>query len=1007
MVFYGKQRRWTQLLNGLLAAGLMASAVSVDADGLLGSSTTSSTPATTSSTTDSSSDNTSSLLDALSGTDGSASSSSTSGAVLSSSGTSGSTVTTGAKQSALGALLGSAAGSSSGSTTTTRSAATKALSLLSGTTTYPSAQPAVNKYTGKVIPNGTVLLVWTGDGCALPTCDPTTSQDFLAVIDAEPNSTTYGNVINTAQLPNVLGSNVAGNILGALGSDSHNDPHHMLSYTSYISGGGDGLIQGHKYTFAGGVISKNAFRFDITSVRNIQQAQIAVCGTQLRQSSLTDDFIVMPSTGANHKILYTYMSNYAYGPGGTVTEIDPDRTAPTVAGACEPAAAPAVAPLLASAAQGGIVPSLLAGINVADDNPLLGHAGITEYTSVVVANQPRNPTEYTSSPDLRLQRSYNEGVFYFGNKDVGIEGLPHGMALTYDGKYLVNSDYAVAASIGAAAINGALRGLCNQEPLVSGTQSISAGPLGICGSTYGSSVRVYPTNTQYVHGNTKNSLAGNATAYPTNPYIRSVSAVPDGPRQEEVIFHEENEGLMGFGLPHQSHHCAGQKGWVNSGDPTYDKAITAAGVAANAASNVSPAGCTKGSASYVPHDGAFAAAMCGGVLFYSPDITVDGGATNIFGGKGPYWRAIYDVGPCTGVSYFQLTDDDRLLILPISGIESPAAIDPDGAVEFDRDYPREHSRRVLTLDIRPLLAKGHADTAATKIACDFEPADATRTANTTLGLPATRADLSGGISARFNILRHNNEATDCPRVRGAIGEFETGPLGVGATTTLTSNVTQTGVGYCRFGQTIQEVESGTVGNICLSADKVAGEPSGFDSGNGPGSGNLNTLQNFYTHGGPHFSVMDRIGYQQTPDGFGGYLDLTPLDDGSGLGVPRDAVVGQQPATGTERFAFIQYFVELNHVPLPGTGSDGDRTVCLGRVDRTTGATVLDTSFTDELLGTPCLDFDSAARENWIWPGARGIKGTAKPHSAIFERDGANLFGPGYYPAAPMDLDGPT
>ena len=117
------------------------------------------------------------------------------------------------------------------------------------------------------------------------------------------------------------------------------------------------------------------------------------------------------------------------------------------------------------------------------------------------------------------------------------------------------------------------------------------------------------------------------------------------------------------------------------------------------------------------------------------------------------------------------------------------------------------------------------------------------------------------------------------------------------------------------------------------------------------------------------------------------------------------MVGKPAATGTERFAFIQYFVELNHVPLPGTGSDGDRTICLGKFDRTTGATVLDTSFTDEILGTPCLDFDSAARDAWLWPGARGTKGSAKPHSAIFERDGAPLFGPGYYPAAPLNPDG--
>lgn len=864
-----------------------------------------------------------------------------------------------------------------------------AVGALAGAGAVHAAAPAaINKYTGQPITNGSTLLVWTADGCSTPVCDNRTNQDFLAVIDVEPNSTTYGNVIWTAELENILASNVAGNITGLLGSESHNDPHHMLSYTSYISGGGDGLPAGRKYTFAGGVISKNVFRFDITSVRNIGKAEVAVCGTQPRRSSLTDDFIVMPAPGKNHKILFTYMSNYVYGPGGTVTEIDPDRNAPKALGSCLPAVT-AVVPLLTSIEQGGLGGALGAG---ADDNPLLGHKGITEYSAVVRADQPRNPTRYTSYPDTRPQRAYNQGVFYLGNKDAGLEALPHGMGLTYDGKYLVQSDYAVAASIGAAAINGALRGLCNQS------QSANVGPLGVCGSSFGSSVRVYPTSNSYTHGKTKDSLV-QANVYPTNPYLRSVSAVPDGPRYEQVIFHEENEGLMAFGLPHQSHHVVNQKGWVNLGDPSYDKAITAAGVAANVNSSVT----VSGAGTRIPHDGAFTAAMCGGTVFYSPDITIAGNEFNVFGGKGPYWRAVYDVGPCTGVSYFSITDDDRFLILPISGIESPATIDPNGAVEFDRDYPREHSRRVLTLDIRPLLAKGKANTPQTAIACDYPPNDPSNKWNTSLGKAATRADLSGGISGKFNILKHNNEADDCPRVRGAIGQFETGPTGVGAATTVSSNTSQPGVPYARLAQSIESITALNPGGILLSAAKTGGEPSG--TGGDPGSGNLNSLQNLYTHGGPHFTVIDRVGYQATPASVGGYLDLTPVDNGSGLGLPRNAVVGQQPATGTERFAFIQYFVELNHVPLPGTGSDGDRTICLGRVDRKTGATALDTSFTDELLGTPCVDFDSAARDAWFWPGARGKKGAAKPHAAIFERDGAALFGPGYYPSTPLDPDG--
>lgn len=874
-----------------------------------------------------------------------------------------------------------------------------AAGLLSGllggttTTTAPAGAPqAVNKTTGQVIPNGSVLLVWAADGCSTPVCDPKTSQDFLAVLDVEPNSKTFGNVIWTAELQTVPGSNIPpGGVLGVTSSDSHNDPHHMLSYTSYISGGGDGLAKGRKYTFAGGVISKNVFRFDITNVRKIGTAAVAVCGTQPRRSSLTDDFVVMPAPGKDHKILYTYMSNYAYGPGGTVTEIEPDRVAPTALGACL-ASVPDVASLTGNVTQLGLGAIAANTAAAADDNALLGHVGITEYASIVAANQARNPTRYTSYPDTRASRSYNQGLFYFGNKDVGLEGLPHGMALTYDGKYLVSSDYAVAASIGAAAINGALRGFCNQN----GT--INAGPLGVCGSSFGSSVRVFQTSNSYTHGKTKDSLAQSGV-YQGNPYIYSVSAVPDGPRQESVLFHEENEGLMPFGLPHQSHHVVGQKGWVNLGDPSFDAAVTPAGVAANTASTVNVNSAAKGSPNYIPHDGAFAGAMCGGVLYYSPDITIRGDQYNVFGGKGPYWRAVYDVGPCTGVSYFSLTDDDRFLIQPISGIESPGTVDPDGAVEFDRDYPREHSRRVLTIDVRPLLAKGHADTPATAIACDFPPPDATRPSKSSLGQYATRADNSGGLTGKFNVLRHNNEADDCPRVRGAIGQFETGPNGVGLATTLSSNVSQTGVPYVRLAQTLQEVQSGTPANILVTAAQAGGEPSG--TGGDPGSGNLNSLQNLYTHGGPHFTVIDRIGFQPTATGEGGYKDLSPLNTLAGLGLPRDATVGGAAASGIERYAFIQYFVELNHVPLPGTGSDGDRTICIAKVDRTTGASVLDTTFTDELLGTPCVDFDSAARDAWLWPGARGVKGAAKPHAAIFERDGAALFGPGYYPDAPL------
>ena len=68
-------------------------------------------------------------------------------------------------------------------------------------------------------------------------------------------------------------------------------------------------------------------------------------------------------------------------------------------------------------------------------------------------------------------------------------------------------------------------------------------------------------------------------------------------------------------------------------------------MAANAGSSVTVASAAKGSANYIPHDGAFTPSMCGGTLFYTPDVTIAGNQTNVFGGQGPYSRAVYDLSP--------------------------------------------------------------------------------------------------------------------------------------------------------------------------------------------------------------------------------------------------------------------------------------------------------------------------------------------------------------------------
>lgn len=122
--------------------------------------------------------------------------------------------------------------------------------------------------------------------------------------------------------------------------------------------------------------------------------------------------------------------------------------------------------------------------------------------------------------------------------------------------------------------------------------------------------------------------------------------------------------------------------------------------------------------------GAFTASMCGGALYYTPDITAEN----------PAFREVYDSGPCTGQAVFKITEDDKFLIMPIAGNQSP------GDSIFNRDYLGEHSRRVVVLDIRPLIAKG-----SDPILC---------------GPPSATNNPMTGYTTKIS--GHNNGAQDCP-----------------------------------------------------------------------------------------------------------------------------------------------------------------------------------------------------------------------------------------------------
>jgi hypothetical protein len=234
------------------------------------------------------------------------------------------------------------------------------------------------------------------------------------------------------------------------------------------------------------------------------------------------------------------------------------------------------------------------------------------------------------------------------------------------------------------------------------------------------------------------------------------------------------------------------------------------------------------------HKGVFAATMGGGSIWYAPDATADR----------PAFRLVYRVGPGASAAVFYITPDDRFLVQPIQGAWSP------GDPAYNRDYPGEHSRRVIALDIQKLLKAGAA------VHCAAPPV-------------VTRQGIIQSIPAR------NNGAEDCPTVTGEV--------------------------------------------------------------------NLDSKENFDTHGGPHFLAYDHE---------------------------------------TRRFAASNYFVQLTPFNLPGLHEAGDDRVCMMKLTQT-GRLVLDTAFKDELTGRPCVSMDRP--KSYRWPN-HGHAGAAKPHMMAFISD---------------------
>ncbi|MBI5461296.1 MAG: hypothetical protein HY941_03830 [Gammaproteobacteria bacterium] len=379
------------------------------------------------------------------------------------------------------------------------------------------------------------------------------------------------------------------------------------------------------------------------------------------------------------------------------------------------------------------------------------------------------------------------------------------------------------------------------------------------------------------------------------PY--QVIQMPDGNRHEDNAIHEEPEGLMAMRMTHS-------------------------------------------------HTGAFVASMCGGSIYYSPDITI----------AKPDFKLVYDFGACTGTSVFTITQDDGVMFVPISGIQTT------GDPIKDRDYAGEHNRRVAVLDIRGLLAAG------TSHGCDMPPASAWNNTGATspLGQPVTLG--TAGVTYtnagdRFNgtVYHPNNGNNNCPKLVDDVDFSGAGEDRILATADDHPD-NETSRGGPHFTVHDENDKYVATSNYFVDLREFAIKDvdlllSALGLGHAWNNGSGGAIPNAYPPGGPNPGDFP-------PGGLGGVH--------AALGIPG----GQGNA-------------------LPGTGSVGDDTICMMKWDRNRINLKLDTSFNAGDANSPrgCVDMDFGdTGASWPAAGTRvAAAGNATPHGMSFITVGSTSF----------------
>jgi hypothetical protein len=220
------------------------------------------------------------------------------------------------------------------------------------------------------------------------------NTDFLAIIDADPRSRTYGKVVNTASMESVPGTNLL-NDLGlteALGltakyglpdtgipSDALNEAHHMTH---------DPIVIGkHSYLYMGGLISANIFRCDVRNPLHIPDCPLVTAANDVKNFSGIDDFLQAP----NGNVLVTYMGAKNLTTPGGLVEIGLDG---------------AVVGEYAAAKPGGPT-RYMPSVNGETDTGLLAHPhGIDTRSDLdlLVTSDYADPLTMATSPNLQGEK---------------------------------------------------------------------------------------------------------------------------------------------------------------------------------------------------------------------------------------------------------------------------------------------------------------------------------------------------------------------------------------------------------------------------------------------------------------------------------------------------------------------------------------------------------------------------------------------------------------------------